>query len=652
MLQPCDGRPDASRLGAYMLSLRHFLLPLVHGAAFTAIYLASYQLRFDFAVPASAAEIFWQTLPLMVALKFAVFYYSGNYHGWWRYVTFADLTAIVRAATLHLLLIAGIDYFVMTDIQIPRAILLLDWMLTIVILGGLRSCVRFSREHFWPFFSGASNSNALFVGADESSAALAVRIHNDQRLPFRIVGFLDEDRLKHGSRLGGIPVLGDPIDAPRIAADHRATLVLVTGGRLTGQAMRELVARCEQAELKVKVLPAIETFLSGNHKIQLRDVDINDLLRREPAELDCAAIGELLKDKTVMVTGAGGSIGSEICRQVLKFHPKDLVLVEKTENSLFFIDQELQALHSSSVIHPCVADLLDRPRMNTLFARHRPAVVFHAAAHKHVPLMECNVGEAIKNNIVGSKRLADLAHEFGVQSFVLISTDKAVNPTSVMGATKQMAERYIHALSQDSHTRFIAVRFGNVLGSTGSVVPIFREQLRKGEPITITDPRMTRYFMTIPEASQLVLQAGAMGRGGEIFVLNMGEPVKILDLAHDVIRLSGLALENVDIQFTGIRPGEKLFEELYFDDERTLETRHPKVRAAYHRPYEMNKVAEEIQTLADLANGPHGPILSKLSEYVSEFQTYLATRVVATQENPNNSFDSAPTDKLMKPLKT
>lgn len=617
---------------SYLLSHRTYLLGLVHAVAFSTIYFLAYQLRFDFVIPSSSSAVLWETLRIVVVLKLVVFYFAGNYHGWWRYVTFADLIAILRASTLSLMIVAAVDYFLIDHLQIPRAVLLLDWVLTIVVLGGLRSSVRFSREHFWPLIRSANYSKTLFVGTDESEASLAMRIHSDLKLPFRIVGFVDDDVSKHGSRLGGIPILGATRDVIQIAAENDVQLVLVTAGRLSGNSMRDLVKVCERSRLKVKVLPAIEGLLSSNQKIQLRDVDINDLLRREPAQLDSVAIGELLKDRTVMVTGAGGSIGSEMCRQILKFQPRALVMVEKAENSLFFIERELRALRSTSVLNACIADILDHPRMSQIFAHHGPDVVFHAAAHKHVPLMEINVGEAIKNNVLGTKQLADLAHEFKVQSFVMISTDKAVNPTSVMGVTKHLAERYVHALSQESDTRFVSVRFGNVLGSAGSVVPIFQDQLRRGGPITITDARMTRYFMTIPEASQLVLQAGAMGRGGEIFVLNMGEPVKILDLANDLIQLSGLRPEDIEIEFTGMRAGEKLYEELYFCDEQTLETRHPKVRAAYHRPRELHEVAQEIQSLAELANGPYDSIICRLSELVPEYNPEVNRQNTAPQE--------------------
>ena len=353
--------------------------------------------------------------------------------------------------------------------------------------------------------------------------------------------------------------------------------------------------------------------------LPIRDIEINDLLRRDPVVLDTDNISRLIEGRRVMVTGAGGSIGSEICRQILAFRPESLILVGRGENRIFAIERELREARSSTVLQACIGDVTNADRMEQIFKNHRPEVVFHAAAHKHVPLMEANVGEAIRNNVLGTKCVADLADRHGVLSFVLISTDKAVRPTSIMGATKQLAERYVHTLSQGSATQYTVVRFGNVLGSAGSVVPIFQEQIRRGGPITVTDPRMTRFFMTIPEASQLVLQAATMD-AGQIYVLEMGEPVKIVDLAHDLIRLSGLPEHAIEITFTGIRPGEKLYEELYFDDERMLATPHPKLRAAYHRPYALAEVRRAITQLERLLGEPDEQLRRRLREIVPEFK--------------------------------
>jgi FlaA1/EpsC-like NDP-sugar epimerase len=383
--------------------------------------------------------------------------------------------------------------------------------------------------------------------------------------------------------------------------------------------LRSLMEACEEGGLSLRIIRSLEDRLQGDSRVPLRDIEINDLLGRDAVTLDTENIGKLLEGRRVMVTGAGGSIGSEICRQIVKFNPESLTLVGRGENRIFAIERELLALQTGITLYPCIADVTNRQRMEQVFAERRPEVVFHAAAHKHVPLMEANVGEAIRNNVFGTRCIASLSDEYGVASFVMVSTDKAVRPTSVMGATKQIAERFVHTLSQESSTRFTVVRFGNVLGSAGSVVPIFQEQIRHGGPITVTDPRMERFFMTIPEASQLVLQAATMGAGGEIFVLEMGEPVKIVDLARDLIRLSGLPEHAIEISFSGIRPGEKLYEELYFDDEQTLPTSHPKLRAAYHRPYSLAEVRQTVGELERLLNEPNDSLRRKLREIIPEF---------------------------------
>jgi FlaA1/EpsC-like NDP-sugar epimerase len=504
--------------------------------------------------------------------------------------------------------------------HIPRGVLLLDCLLTIVILGALRSSWRGFREHFWPAINTRDCRWSLLVGTDHAAGVLAHQIQSNAQLRCRIRGLVATNGEK-AKRLGQIPILGSLEDIRQIAQSSAATDVLVISGTLPGERLRSLMETCNEAGLHLRIIPALEDRLHGDCRVPIRDIEINDLLRREPVRLDTAAIGRLLEARTVMVTGAGGSIGSEICRQVLRFNPKVLIMVGRGENRLFTIERELKEQAAPAQLCACIADVADSPRMRRLFERHRPEVIFHAAAHKHVPMMESNAGEAVKNNVFGTKRIADLADEFGAQSFVLISTDKAVHPSSVMGVSKQIAERYVHTLSQDSSTRFTVVRFGNVLGSAGSVVPIFQEQIRRGGPITVTDPEMKRYFMTIPEASQLVLQAASMGRGGEIFVLEMGEPVRIVDLARDLVRLSGLPDGAIDIRFTGIRPGEKLFEELYFEEEETLPTSHPKVRAAYHRPYTLGEVREGILRLERLVDNVPDPILrGELESLVPEYK--------------------------------
>lgn len=608
------------RMAGRLLAGRVWLLGLAHLALFALIYWMAFVLRFDFAVPVDFQERFEYSLPWVLVLKLVVFFVLGHYEGWWSYVTFADLVALVRAAILSFLGIVAVDHFMLPQHQIPRAVLILDCMLTIVLLGALRASWRLFREQFWTIFNRTGCRWALVVGADPTNAGLANQIQSHPQLPYRIRGFLALDNDRSTMRLGQIPVLGNLNDLREVAAASQATDVLVTAGTLPGQRLRELMEVCAETGLNLKIVRPLEDRLDGDHRIPIRDIEINDLLRRDPVKLDTENIGRLLEGRTIMVTGAGGSIGSEICRQALRFNPTTLLLVGNGENPIFLTERGLHELNPLTRLCPCIADVTDRARMRQIFQEHRPEVVFHAAAHKHVPLMETNVGEAIRNNVGGTRCLSELADEFGVRNFVFISTDKAVHPTSIMGVSKHLAERYIHALSQESATRFTVVRFGNVLGSDGSVVPLFQEQIRRGGPLTVTDARMTRFFMTIPEASQLVLQAAAMGQGGEIFVLEMGEPVRIVDLARDLVRLSGLPEHAIEIVFTGVRPGEKLYEELYFADEETLPTSHPKLRAAYHRPYTLCEVRRMLAELEPLIHGPPEALRRQLQQIVPEYR--------------------------------
>jgi FlaA1/EpsC-like NDP-sugar epimerase len=599
--------------------LRVWLMAIIHLAVFAAVYWIAFLLRFDFDIKPGDMKVFWATLPWVLAIKFAVFLIAGQYDGWWTYVTFSDLVALVRYALAVTLIIGSGQYFLGLGFYIPRSVIVIDCLGSIALLGAMRGTWRLYREQFWPILNPSNFRWALMVGTDHATGLLANQMQSYRELPYRVRGLLALDAASVGSRLGQIPVLGRLEDVREVAAACAASTVLVTAGSLAGSYLRNLMDACKQSGLELKIIRPIQDRMGGDHRIPIRDIEISDLLRRAPVQLDMNIIGRLVEGRTVMVTGAGGSIGSEICRQLLKFNPGSLLLVGRGENRIFKVERKLRTAHSAAVLRSCIADVTDEARLRQLFEQYRPEVVFHAAAHKHVPLMESNVGEAIRNNVGGTKVIAELSHEFGVRNFVFISTDKAVHPTSIMGVSKQIAERFVHAMSQASSTCFTVVRFGNVLGSDGSVVPIFQDQIRRGGPITVTDPRMTRFFMTIPEASQLVLQAAAMGMGGEIFVLEMGEPIKIVDLARDLVRLSGLPEDSIEICFTGIRPGEKLYEELYFDDEETLPTAHPKLRAAYHRPYTLAEVSETIAHLEKLVHAPEEEIRQKLCEVVEEY---------------------------------
>jgi FlaA1/EpsC-like NDP-sugar epimerase len=427
-------------------------------------------------------------------------------------------------------------------------------------------------------------------------------------------------------RIGGVPVLGGLADIALLAATHRVQELLVSTDSISSKQLRSLVADSRQLGFRVKIIPSYEQLLDQRVEIQPRSVAIEDLLRREPVRLDMNNIHDWIDGRIVMVTGSAGSIGSEICRQLLQFRPEQIVLVDRSESGQFFLERELQALAPDQKLEVCMADITDRGRIETLMRRYRPEIIFHAAAYKHVPLMETNPGEAVKNTVQATRNLAELAERYGVGSFVMISTDKAVNPSSVMGACKRLAELYVQALADGgARCKFVTVRFGNVLDSAGSVVPIFRSQIAAGGPVTVTHPDMTRYFMTIPEASQLVIQAGAMGTGGEIFVLDMGEAVRIVDLAADMIRLSGLRVdEDIEIEFTGLRPGEKLVEELFDHQEQHACTRHEKIMVAVGGRYEMQRVQWAIAHLSGIVESPTPVVIQEIHDTLGSFQHHAA----------------------------
>lgn len=616
-------RPSLRRL-----SRRAAALLAVHAAVFVAAYFAAFYTRNDFTLDPEWLSRFSATVVGVVLIKLVIFYALGLCHVSWGRVAFGDLTTLLWASTLSMLVFAAIDgLFLSTGRfewipRIRRSVILLDWGATIILLGGLRAVWRSVREELRPLFSRVPARTALIVGTGQAGEMIARGLQGATARPYYVVGFVDDDPGLQHTRVAGLEVLGGVDDIRLLIAKRGVDEVIVPSGYLAGRRFRSLLAECAETGAELKVLPGIDELLSGDRvpsHVQLRPVEIKDLLRREPVQLDDSAIRNLVSGRVVMVTGAGGSIGSEICRQVLRYSPLKLLLVERAENALFLMQQELARLQPPPSFEPLIADITDEARIDQIMRAHAPEVIFHAAAHKHVPMMEWNPAEAIKNNVFGSRLLARLADQHGVKEFVTISTDKAVNPTSVMGCSKLLAERYVQALSATSETKFIVVRFGNVLASNGSVVPIFQDQIRRGGPITVTHPGIERFFMTIPEASQLVLQAAAMGTGGEIFVLDMGESVKIIDLARDLITLSGLAQDDIEIVFTGLRPGEKLFEELYFDDEQRIATGHEKVFCALHRPAEIAAVEAMLDDLQDVLEESPDRVRAKLAELVPEF---------------------------------
>ncbi len=563
--------------------VRVTLIAAFHLIVFAAAFVGAYAIRFDFQIPASHAETMFESLPIVLAVKLAVFLAMRMFRGWWRYVSLHDVIALARALAVATGVFIAVNVFVAAPSGFPRSIYIIDFGLAFLGLGAARGSLRLLREAMRSNIASSVDSKRLLIlGAGDTGESLVREINKNKNLPFRPIAFLDDDVYRHKLRIHGVPVLGSCDKIEEVVNAHEIEQIIIAMPSASRDQLRAIYERSRNTDAEVKILPALESMLSGELALsQLREVSISDLLGRAPVKLDTRSIGVFLEGRTVLVTGAGGSIGSELCRQVLRFDPRQLVMVDQAETPLFLVNRELRETYDDTLV-PYVADVRNEGRMQGIFARHNPDVVIHAAAYKHVPLMEQNPSEAVRNNVWGSQVLAETAAAHDVSAFVMVSTDKAVNPTSVMGTTKRVAELFVNSLGGDADTKFCAVRFGNVLGSNGSVVPIFRNQIREGGPITVTHPEMTRFFMTIPEASQLVLQAAALGEGGELFVLDMGEPVKILDLARDMIRLSGLNEDDIDIVFSGKRPGEKLFEELSFDEEKLGKTRHEKIFIGQH----------------------------------------------------------------------
>jgi FlaA1/EpsC-like NDP-sugar epimerase len=630
-----------------LLRFHKALIILVHTVAFAASLLFSFLVASNMQFNRSwLVNQYPPLLLLCIVIKLLVFGFFKQYRGWWRYVSISDLVGILRASLVSSLIIVALWFGLLSftrlteqpsvpqklreicqskvvlDIsEVSQGVFMADLFSTFLLLGGLRMVTRLYYEEFRSVEAGRLK-RFLIVGAGNAGEALLREIHRMPIVQYEVVGFIDDDPTKEGIAIHGIPVLGTVEQLPRICAERNIEEIAIAMPSATHQQLRHVIQVCEGTKIRFRTVPSITDIASGRYRVsQIRDVDINDLLGREAVQLDTDLIEAFAKDKTVLVTGAGGSIGSEMCRQLCNFNPKLLLLVEQAENPLFYIEQELHQKFPAVSLKAIICDIADRIRVREIFEKYRPQVVIHAAAHKHVPLMELNPGESIKNNVVGTQNVADAADEFGTTSFVMISTDKAVNPTSIMGSSKRIAEMYIQDLSRTSRTHFVTVRFGNVLGSDGSVVPIFKKQIAQGGPVTITHPEMKRYFMTIPEASQLVLQAASMGKGGEIFVLDMGEPVKIVDLARELITLSGFRPgEDIEMVFTGMRPGEKLFEELSIEGEDMRRTSHPKIRIWKNIPMDRERLRtgiNELITIARMQN--YSQIVEKIKELVAEY---------------------------------
>ncbi len=616
-----------------LLRFRKPLIVVAHIIAFAASLMLSFLVANNMQFRRSwFVEQYPSLLLLFLVIKLLVFGFFQQYRGWWRYVGISDLLGILRASLVSTLIIVTL-WFTMLYIDpvrrrlpqgittVSQGIFIADLVGTILLQAGLRMVIRLYYEEFRTTEVGRLK-RFLIIGAGNAGEALLREIHRMPVAQYDVIGFIEDDPLKQGINIHGIPVLGTVEQLPKICKDRNIEEIAIAIPSATHQQLRRVIQVCEGTKIRFRTVPAITDIASGKFRVsQIRDVDINDLLGRKTVQLDLDLIEVFAKNKTILVTGAGGSIGSEMCRQVCNFNPKLLLLAEQAENPLFYIERELRRRFPNVTVISIICNITDKTRVNQIFENHKPEVVIHAAAHKHVPMMELNPGEAIKNNIVGTQVVANAADYYGSTHFVMISTDKAVNPTSIMGSSKRIAEMYIQDLSRTSKTQFVTVRFGNVLDSEGSVVPIFRKQIAQGGPVTVTHPEMKRYFMTIPEASQLVLQAATMGKGGEIFVLDMGEPVKIVDLAKELITLSGFRPgEDIEIVFTGPRPGEKLFEELRIKGEDMQQTRHPKISIWKNIPMDRDKLRAGIGELVTIAKmEKYFEVTQKIKELVPQY---------------------------------
>jgi FlaA1/EpsC-like NDP-sugar epimerase len=605
-------------------------------AVLISAFVFAYLLRFDFEISGQDLQHMLYQLPVVMLLQLWLLWLAGIYAFIWRYVGMAEIKAFLVAAFWSALPLVTLRLWLPEQLQVARVPLSIAVMDTLLAFGGvlgLRVAWRAFYEH------GAKRQNTdrqsqkgvakkpvLLIGAGRAGMLIAreIKFRGDMHLDVR--GFIDDDPNKLGTVIQGVRVLGRTVDIPRLVSELHIDHVVISLAEASRREFRRILDICEQARVRVRTIPGIYELLQGKLKVsRIRDVQIEDLLGRDQVKLDEGSMKRFLAGKTVMITGAGGSIGSELVRQAASFQPANLLLVERAEFALFTLEQELRNNPMQVPAIPLVADVGDETRMHSIFQKYHPEEVLHAAAHKHVPMMEFNPSEAIRNNVLATRLLGKLASEFDVETFVLISTDKAVCPTSVMGASKRVAELVIQDLNRSSRTRFIAVRFGNVIGSAGSVIPTFQEQIRRGGPVTVTHPQMVRYFMTIPEAAQLVLQAGALGEGGEIFILDMGEPVRILDLAKDTITLSGLRpYEDIGIVFTGIRPGEKLFEELQTSEEQVIKTRHPKIFIGRLAIYPEEKIRHALELLSMLAySGWDRELRKALNDLLPEAQLHV-----------------------------
>lgn len=616
------------RYGELVLSYRSLLVIGIQLGLIVAANLSAFELRFDAEIPVPYDRMMWRYLPGIVLVFGNSLWVFGIQRGLWRYVGLHDLGRIFWASFVAATVFYGLCHVVLGWIEYPRSVIILTGLLTGLYLAGVRVVVRWFRE--WLRLVGPSARRVLIVGAGHAGELLVRDILSDAGYNSRPVGFVDDDPIKRRMKIHGIPVVGIIADIKKVAETLEVHEIIVAIPSASTTVKQKILAASEGCTIPIKTVPNVKQLLDDPVSLQhVRPMSLDDLLQREPIQMDLQELSPLIAGKRLLVTGAGGSIGSELCRQIARYDPQSLILFERYENALHSLMLELKATFPGLKIFPVIGDVTVPDRVSEVFQQAGPDIVFHAAAHKHVPLMELNPKEAIRNNILGTRVVAEAALKAGVDRFVLISTDKAVNPSSIMGATKRIAEHVMQECHRIGLTKFTVVRFGNVLGSNGSVVPLFSEQIRKGGPVTVTHPEIKRFFMTIPEAVQLVLQASVMGQGGEVFVLDMGEQIKVVDLARNMIVLAGLVPDkDIQIVFTGLRPGEKLYEELFEEDEQIEPTTHPKIYRAVWTPVLTGELSEWVESLTmTLPKREEEELLQDLKRLVPGFQPNLSQGV-------------------------
>jgi len=605
----------------YIHKYRKLLIFFIHILLIAGAYILAYLIRFEFILEDEYPPLILKTLPWLLTIKILVFYYYGLYSGLWRYVSMDDVWRILKASTISTVIFLLYVVFTIKLWKIPRSIFILDWNLCIGLTVGIRFLSRTLRERFRPIFK-KRKKKVLIIGAGEAGIQVVRESKSNPHINFDIAGFIDDDPRKRHLRIHGIKVLGNKHEIARIVDKYEIEEIIIAIPSAKGEVIRDIISHCEIPDIKVKIVPGLHKILDGELEIKLRDVKTDDLLGRETVQVNEEEIASYIKNKRILITGACGSIGSELSRQIAGYSPNQVILIDYNENDTYFLEMELKIKYPELRFKQIVGDIRDISLLKHAFSRFRPQIVFHAAAFKHVPVMEENPSSAIKNNVITTRNIIYASEHYGVERFVFISTDKAVKPASIMGASKRIGEIILQAKAKTSRTRFIAVRFGNVLGSKGSVAPLFKKQIEELGPVTVTHPEASRFFMSLKEAVQLVLQAGAMGKGGEVFILDMGEQIKIKDLAENLIKLSGLKPgKDISIEYIGLRPGEKLKEEIMRDAERDGATRHNRIFIAKPDDFDPKVIRNHVKELERLSNlMDEAKIIEKIKEIVPSYK--------------------------------